>query len=81
MTLQEAINVLYRSADRWIRPRNLRWIKSGRAYTLSNDLKRLELVPTARGGVEDMTSIVDDLLCDWESVPVDVVLAEQGRDE
>ena len=77
MTLQEAIQVLYRSADRWIRPANLTWIKSGQAYTMSNDLKRLELVPTAKGGAENMTNLVDDLLGHWESVPVNVVLAER----
>jgi hypothetical protein len=81
MTLQEAIAVLHRTPDRWIRPANLTWIKSGQAYTLSNDSKSLLLVPTFKGGAESMTNLVDDLLSHWESVPVSVVLAERERDE
>ena len=79
MTLQQAIKAMQApdAMDIWIRPQALRG--KGIAYDLSADGKRVETVPTPRGGSEYMTNSVDELLGEWDVVEVQTVLRE--RDE
>lgn len=81
MTLQEAIRALQApdATDIWIRPQE--WRGYGQAFDLTVGGKRLELVPTSRGGSDDMTNIVEELLGEWDVVEVRKVLAERGGDE
>jgi hypothetical protein len=77
MTLQQAINALMAldAMDIWIRPQALRG--RGIAYDLSADGKRMETVPTHRGGSEYMTTLVEELCGEWDVVEVRTVLKER----
>lgn len=77
MTLQQAINALMArdATNIWIRPQA--WRGCGQAFDLTPGGKRLELVPTSRGGRDEMTTYVEELCGEWDVVEVRAVLAER----
>ena len=78
MTLQEAIAEMQKpeTVRHWFRP--VSWRGLGQAFDLSIGGKRVEFVPTPRGGSDYMTTAVSDLIGDWELVEVETVLDERG---
>jgi hypothetical protein len=72
MNLQTAIAAAMQSGD-WLRPVSHRG--SGMAYLVEDGF--MCSVPTPRGSVPSMTYHVADLVCKWEVISPDVVIAER----
>jgi hypothetical protein len=60
--------------DDWFRP--VSYKGSGQAYCFSSDMKYTELVPTPKGGIQQMSPRIENLLEDWEIVSPDEVCNE-----
>lgn len=73
MTLQEAIKAVQGKEELWFRP--VSWKDLGIAFTIiGEDAYR---VPSSKGGRQDMTHDIDELLGEWEVIGREYVIGER----